>query len=234
MPDNPSEHPPRSRARPASRFLRLPRGKWAWLRFGLLAALLLGVVVRFHVYGLAHLLAYSPREGDIVFQSLPRGDLVDAIEGITASPFSHCGVVMKSADGRWVVHEAIGVVRETPLHLWIVRGRGARVDAWRLRAADLAALDAAKLRAALGKHAGKPYDYRYAPGDEEIYCSELAWKAYRDATGLELGVWEKLGDLDWRPHEAFIREMEGGPLPLERPMITPVGVTRDEHLEKVY
>lgn len=210
----------------------LPRGRWAWVRFGVMATVLLGGCVHFRVYGLAHLVRYSPREGDVVFQSLPRGDLVDAIEGITNSPFSHCGVVMRNADGRWVVHEAIGVVRETPLYLWIVRGRGARIDAWRWR--EIGAKDPAALRAALGKQAGKPYDYRYAPGDEEIYCSELVFKAYRDAYGAELGVWEKLGDLNWRPFEAFIREMEGGPLPLERPMITPVGVTRSGTLEKVY
>lgn len=212
----------------------LPRGKWAWLRFGILFAILLGAILRFHVYGLAHLLTYKPREGDIVFQSLPRGELVDAIEGITGSPLSHCGVVMKNADGNWVVCEAIGIVRETPLYLWIVRGRGARLDAWRLHPAELANLDLAKLRAVLGKHMGKPYDYRYAPGDDQIYCSELAWKAYHNATGLEIGTWEKLGDLDWRPFEAFIRKMEGGPLPLERPMITPVGVTRSALLEKAY
>ena len=209
----------------------LPRGKWAWLRFGFLFALLATVVLRYHVYGLAHLLRYQPREGDVVFQSLPRGDLVDAIEGITHSPYSHCGVVMKNADGRWVVHEAIGLVRETPLPLWIVRGRGARFDVWRLHAE---APDPALLRAALARQAGKPYDYRYAPGDDEIYCSELVYKAYRDAFGLELGAWEKLGDLDWRPFERFIRAMEDGALPLDRPMITPAGVTRSPLLEKVY
>ncbi len=210
----------------------LPRGRWAWLRFGALAAVLLGAFIHFHVYGLAHLLRYEPREGDIVFQSLPPGPLVAAIEGITASPFSHCGVVMRDPDGRWVVHEAIGVVRLTPLHLWIVRGRGARIDAWRVR--DTTSFDVEKLRAALGRHTGKAYDYRYAPEDNEIYCSELVYKAYRDASGLELGVWEKLGDLHWRPFEAFIREMEGGPLPLDRTMISPVSVTRSALLEKVY
>jgi Permuted papain-like amidase enzyme, YaeF/YiiX, C92 family len=179
-----------------------------------------------------HLLRYEPREGDVVFQSLPRGDLVDAIEGITASPFSHCGVMMKNASGRWVVHEAIGVVRETPLYLWIVRGRGGRIDAWRWR--EIGGRDEAALRAALGKYSGKNYDYRYAPEDDEIYCSELVFKAYRDAYDVELGEWEKLGTLNWRPFEAFIREMESGALPLERPMIAPVGVTRSEMLEKVY
>lgn len=195
-------------------------------------ALLLGAFFWFRVYGLAHLLRYEPREGDVVFQSLPRGDLVDAIEGITNSPFSHCGVVMKNADGRWVVHEAIGVVRETPLYLWIVRGRGGRIDAWRWR--EFEGKDPAALRSALGKYSGRHYDYRYAPGDDEIYCSELVHKAYRDAYGVELGVWQNLGDLNWKPFEKFVREMENGALPLGRPMITPVGVTRSPALVKVY
>ena len=38
---------------------------------------------------------YQPREGDIIFQSLPKMDLVLAIEGCTESKFSHCGVVIK-------------------------------------------------------------------------------------------------------------------------------------------
>lgn len=210
----------------------LPQGRGAWIRFILILIALLGVAFRFNVHGLAHLARYSPAEGDVVFQSLPSGDLVEAIEGITVSPFSHCGVVMRNAAGNWVVHEAIGQVRETPLHLWIVRGRGARIDVWRWR--EMGAHDPASLRSALERYAGRPYDFRYAPGDEEIYCSELVYKAYRDAFGVEFGTWEKLGDLNWRPFEAFIREMERGPVPLDRPMITPVALTRDRALSKVY
>jgi len=210
----------------------LPRGPWAWVRFITLLALLGGAVIHFNVYGLLHLLRYEPREGDVVFQSLPHGPLVEAIEGITNSPFSHCGVVMRNTEGHWVVHEAIGMVRETPLYLWSLRGRGARLDAWRLR--DISRRDISKLRDALNKHAGKPYDFRYAPGDAEIYCSELVFKAYRDAYAVQLGEWEDLGDLNWRPFEAFIREMENGDLPLDRPMVTPVSVTRSADLVKVY
>ncbi|MFH1497229.1 MAG: YiiX/YebB-like N1pC/P60 family cysteine hydrolase [Verrucomicrobiota bacterium] len=210
----------------------VPKGKWAQIRLGALVAILLGLCLHFHVYGLAHLLRYEPRAGDIVFQSLPRGPLVDAIEGITGSPYSHCGVVMRNAEGRWVVHEAIGTVRETPLHLWIVRGRGARLDVWRWK--DIGRHDIPALDAALRRYSGRPYDFRYAPGDDKIYCSELAFKAYRDAYGVELGIWERLGDLHWQPFEAFIREMEGGPPPLDRPMVTPVGMTRSPLLEKIY
>lgn len=210
-----------------------PRGKWAVIRFVVLFALLLGVVIGTSLPALGwHLLRYSPREGDIAFQSLPRGELVNAIEGITSSPFSHCGVIMKSSSGSWVVHESIGMVRETPLYLWIVRGRGARIDVWRPRDATLA--DPAKLLPALTRYHGRPYDYAYAPGDDKIYCSELVFLAYRDATGAELGAWEKLGDLNWRPFERFIRDSEGGKLPLDRPMISPVGLTRSPLVEKVY
>ncbi len=210
----------------------LPAGKWALLRLSVLFGALLWVSLQFHVYGLVHLLRYSPQSGDIVFQSLPKGPLVDAIESITGSPYSHCGVVMKNPQGKWVVYEAIGVVRETPLYLWVVRGRGAHLNVWRWK--DIDKQDTRLLASSLGNYAGKPYDFRYAPGDDEIYCSELAFKAYRDAYGIEIGTWEKLGNLNWKPSEVFIREMEGGLLPLDRPMISPIGLTRSPLLDKVY
>jgi hypothetical protein len=58
--------------------------------------------------------AYHWQEGNLLFQSLFRVPLVDAIEGSTGSPFSHCGILHRRADG-WVVIEAIGPVKETPL-----------------------------------------------------------------------------------------------------------------------
>lgn len=209
-----------------------PSGKWARLRLCALVAVLLWAVLHFHVYGLAHLLVYHPQEGDVVFQSLPRGSLVDAIEGISGSPYSHCGVVMRNANGRWAVVEAIGRVRETPLYLWIVRGRGARLDVWRWK--DMPDKSPAPLRDALAAHMGKPYDYHYAEGERAIYCSELVFLAYRKAYGIALGEWRPLGELNWRPHEAFIRAMENGRLPLDRKMITPVGLTVNTELAKAY
>ena len=59
--------------------------------------------------------AYQPVEGDILFQSLPNPaglDLVDAIEGSTGSPYSHCGMVFQER-GEWQVIEAIGPVKIT-------------------------------------------------------------------------------------------------------------------------
>jgi hypothetical protein len=102
------------------------------------------------------------------------------------------------------------------------------------RVGALEPAQAARLRAALESYLGRFYDFHYAPDDAEIYCSELTYKCYDQALGLKLGVWQKLGDLDWRPFEAFIRSMENGTLPLERPMITPVGLTRSPLLTRVY
>lgn len=66
--------------------------------------------------------SYSPEQGDIVFQSLPHMPVIDAIEGCTHSPYSHCGIVVKAGDV-WHVLEAIGPVKRTKLAHWISQGR---------------------------------------------------------------------------------------------------------------
>lgn len=43
---------------------------------------------------------YAVQEGDILFQPLPHGPLVDAIEGVSLSIFSHCGSLGSEAVAR--------------------------------------------------------------------------------------------------------------------------------------
>jgi len=209
----------------------LPKTPGAWLRLGLSLLVLAVVAHRFHAVPVLRGLLYAKQEGDILFQSLPHGDLVDAIEGVSNSPWSHCGILMKK-DGRWVVVEAIGHVRETPLKDWIVRGRAGDFQGYRVKV--LSPEQVARLRMGLSEFMGRPYDYRYAPDDENIYCSELVFKAYNAALHFQVGSWERLGDLRWQPHEAFIRSIENGALPLDRLMITPVALTRSPLVEQVY
>jgi hypothetical protein len=208
-----------------------PKTRIAWIRSGVIFAIVVAVAAYRNVFALSQLLDYQPRDGDILFQSLPHGELVDAIEGITGSEWSHCGVVMRKGNS-WVVVEAIGKVRETPLFLWIPCGRSGRFAAYRPSVSTGG--DRSSLQRALTGFMGLPYDYRYAPSDNEIYCSELVFKAYRDAYGLELGEWQRLGDLNWNPFEQFIRKMEAGSLPLYRPMITPVALTKSASLSQVF
>jgi uncharacterized protein YycO len=43
---------------------------------------------------------------------------------------------------------------------------------------------------------GKDYDFAFGWSDDKIYCSELIWKIYKQATGIEIGKLEKLGNFD--------------------------------------
>jgi len=210
----------------------LPKTKWGWVRFAVPAAVLLGLLTWLLFIPGVRYLRYAPEEGDIVFQSLPHADLVDTIEGVTGSPYSHCGVVVKE-NGGWVVVEAIGEVRKTPLFAWIRRGRGCgRFAVYRLKPGHREHIP--KFIEALEPFMGRPYDFQYRMDDERIYCSELCYKAWKNATGEEMGELKALGDMNWQPYEATIRRYEAGPPPLARKMITPRHLSEAEQLEKVF
>ena len=171
---------------------------------------------------------YKPEAGDVVFQSFPHSPLTDAIETASQSPYSHCGLVVRKGQG-FAVLEAIGPVMETPLDLWIRRGRDQGFAAFRLKPEQAGKIDS--FITAAYRFRGRPYDMHYDFDDEKIYCSELVFKAFRNATGEELGIVRKLGDLQWKPVEKFIRVLEGGKLPLDRPMITPKDLSEAPQLQ---
>ncbi len=173
---------------------------------------------------------YQPQPGDIVFQSLPPSRLVNMIEGVSQSPYSHCGIVSREG-GRWVVIEAYNSVEITPLKEFVFRGRGSGFAVYRLRAQHQHHVEG--MVASAQKFVGRPYDSRYRMDDERIYCSELIFKCYLDASGEELGRLVALGELDWKPFEGSIRYFENGPVPVERPMIVPCNMASAPQLELV-
>src|SRR3954447_18203738 len=118
---------------------------------------------------------YVPQEGDILFQSLPRGPVVRAIEGATHSPYSHCGIVGQDEGGNWVVYEALHGVEITPLRKFLDRGREGGFAVYRLKGNEQANVPA--VLSNVKTHLGKPYDIHYDWDDENIYCSELIYKA---------------------------------------------------------
>ena len=174
---------------------------------------------------------YQPRVGDLVFQSLPHSPIVDAIEGATHSRYSHCGIVVqRGADFR--VLEAIGPVQETPLDDWLGRGRLEQFAVFRLKEPYRSRIPGIIERAR--RYLGRPYDIHYSFDDDRIYCSELIFKAFKAEVGEELGKVRRLGDLDWRPYAATINQIEEGPPPLDREMITPQDLAESDQLEKVF
>lgn len=94
---------------------------------------------------------------------MPRtSDLVIAIEGVSESTYSHCGVVIK-IDGKWYVKEALGTVHDTELFTWIKRGRGYRIDIYRLKNEYVRFVS--KFTKALNKYQNLEYDFQYKLDD---------------------------------------------------------------------
>jgi hypothetical protein len=130
------------------------------------------------------------------------------------------------------VLEALGTVKQTPMREYLARGRHG-FAVYRFKPTGAVDLDL------LIKHArayeGLPYDFRYRMDDEAIYCSELIYKAYLKTTAKPLGKLVTVAELDWRPYEQTIRQLEaGGPVPLDREMITPRDLAQAEALERVW
>lgn len=173
---------------------------------------------------------YEPKTGDILFQPLFRERFVRVVEGATGSIYSHCGVVTKHND-KWVVIAAWGSVKYKSLYKWISQGRFGKFAVYRLRSQYHD--DIPRFIVELEKYLGLPYDYRLKMDDKALYCSELIYKAFKNAYGEELGSLVRLGDLNYKPYIDFIRQMEAGNLPLERLMIPPKQLSEAPQLVKV-
>ena len=164
--------------------------------------------------------ANALRDGDIIFHT-SRSAQSAAIQRATHSKWSHMGVIFMR-DGKPYVYEAIATVRSTPLERWTARGDHGRYVVKRLKR-SMTVEQAGKLRRSAGKYSGKPYDLYFEWSDGRIYCSELVWKMYRDALGLEIGARQKLREFDLTDPavKAKMRERYGSRVPLDEPVISP-------------
>jgi uncharacterized protein YycO len=163
------------------------------------------------------------RDGDIVFHTSRSAQSL-AVQRATRSPFSHMGLVFHR-HGKPFVLEAIATVRYTPLEHWIARGDDGKYVVRRLKA-GLTAEHASNLRLAAEKYRGRPYDPYFEWSDARIYCSELVWKAYRNALGIEIGARQKLREFDVGDAlvKAKMRERYGGRVPLDETVISPAAM----------
>ncbi len=128
------------------------------------------------------------RNGDIIFQtSLSRQS--KAIQLATHSKYSHCGIIFKEGNS-YYVFEAIQPVKKTPLANWIARGEDGHFVVKRLTNANEILKDdiLANMENIGEGFKGKCYDLGFDWSDDKNDCSELVWKIYYRATGLEVGA----------------------------------------------
>ena len=166
---------------------------------------------------------YTPKAGDIVFHTSLSNQSM-AVQAATKSRYSHMGIVL-FRDGRPFVFEAVQPVKYTPLQQWLDRGKDKRYLIKRLKA-DLPEASVQNLYWESKRYEGKPYDLTFEWSGQRIYCSELVWKLYKSAAGIELAPLSKLGsfDLGHPAVKAKLRERYGNKVPMNEPVISPVAI----------
>jgi len=172
------------------------------------------------------------KDGDLIFQT-SRSSQSKAIQLATNSQYSHCGIVFKEGNS-FYVFEAVQPVKRTPLAEWIARGEKGEFVVKRLKNAEQTLTpEVLQKMKEIGKgFYGKNYDLAFEWTDEKIYCSELIWKIYQRATGIEIGNLEQLGDFDLSSKvvKQKIKERYGEKIPLDELVISPAALFESDKL----
>ena len=148
------------------------------------------------------------------------------------------GIVYVEA-GKPYVYEAIQPVSLTPLERWTARGVGGRFTVKRLRDADrrLTRDALARMKAEGRRFRGRDYDLTFEWSDDRIYCSELVWKIYERALGVEIGRTRRLADSDLGDPAVKAKMKErwpGGSPPMDEIVISPAAMFASERLVTVH
>jgi uncharacterized protein YycO len=175
------------------------------------------------------------KNGDLIFQT-SLSTQSKSIQLATHSKYSHCGLIYKTGNN-YFVFEAVQPVMQTPLGKWIAKGEGGHFVIKRLKNADqvLTTETLNKMKQLGNSFIGKNYDIYFDWSDEKIYCSELIWKIYKRATGLEIGKLEKLSDFDLTNNvvKQKMKERYGSNLPLNETVISPASIFNSELLKTI-
>lgn len=172
------------------------------------------------------------KNGDIIFQTSLSGQS-KAIQVATHSKYSHCGLIYKDGN-EFFVFEAVQPIKRTPLDKWIARGENGKFVIKRLKNAEQVLTPATlqKMKQVGEEFTGKNYDLTFEWSDNKIYCSELIWKVYQRATGLEVGKLQKLSDFDLTNEvvKKKMTERYGDKIPMNEIVISPSSIFDSELL----
>lgn len=175
------------------------------------------------------------KNGDIIFQT-SLSEQSKAIQIATHSEYSHCGIIYKNGSNFFVL-EAIQPVKLTPLDNWIARGKGGKFVTKRLKNEEeiLTPIVLDKMKKIGKAFTGKNYDLTFEWSDDKIYCSELVWKIYKRATGLEIGKLQTLFDFDLNNEivKKKMQERYGNKIPMTETVISPVSIFNSELLTTI-
>ena len=176
------------------------------------------------------------QNGDIIFHASNSGQS-KAIQIATNSEYSHMGIIYQQGDD-FYVYEAVQPVKLTPINDWIKRGENSHYVVKRIKNVEkLLTSDKLMKMMQIGeKYSGKDYDLYFEWSDSKIYCSELVWKIYYEALGLEIGKLEKLSDFNLTNEAVKIKlkERYGDNIPKDEIVISPASMFESDKLVTIY
>ena len=147
------------------------------------------------------------------------------------------GIIYKQGDEIYV-YEAIQPVKLTPFNEWTARGKNGHYVVKRLKNHDNILTDDIlnKMKSVGEKYKGKNYDLYFEWSNDRIYCSELVWKIYKQAAGIEIGKLQKIRQFDLSDPivKNKIKERYGKDLPKEELVISPASMFESNLLYTVY
>jgi uncharacterized protein YycO len=175
------------------------------------------------------------QEGDLIFHTSTSNQSL-AIQIASESKYSHVGVIFQDGSNHYVL-EAVQPVKMTPLKTFINRGKDKHYVIKRLKTSEavLSPEGIFKMKDIGKKYLNKDYDLRFEWSDDKIYCSELIWKMYDQALGIQIGELQRIKDFDLSDPivKKKAKERYGNNIPMEELIITPDRMFQSYKLETV-
>lgn len=131
------------------------------------------------------------KDGDLVFQTTINSQS-GAIMAATGSLLTHVGIVKLNGDTVTVI-EAADTVIQTDWSNWVDYGAMNRVAIYRYP--DLTSEQTQQILSAASNTLGRTYDIFFSFNNNEKYCSEIPYEAFKSA-GLQLGTVQKISQLN--------------------------------------
>ena len=174
----------------------------------------------------------SYQTGDIIFH-VSKSQQSLGIQKATKSRYSHMGLIVNKDGKAWVL-EAVQPVKYTALQQWIDRGVERHYVVKRFKT-NLTVQQKQQLIKNAEQYLDQPYDLYFEWDNRALYCSEIVWKAYHDALGIELAPLSKLKQFDLSSPEVkqLMQQRYGQSIPLNETVIAPQAIFASTALVEV-
>ena len=195
----------------------------------LLAYIVLAIVATIAVVFATRAIIYRPikcnkwQEGMVIFHE-SKSQQSPLIKAVTASRWTHCGIVVRASEGLKVL-EASKTVRLVPVEEFCKRGKGGDY---------IVCLPRKRLSKPISykKYLGQSYDLSFKFDNGKMYCSELVWLIYKEQ-GIEICSPRSVGTypLYWTPIKKVQAQIEKRKISASQPTVSPVRLVN--HMRRV-